>query len=190
MKQTLLLVDDDANILDSLRRVLRRDGYDIVTSSSGEAGLKLLRENEVHVVVSDLRMPGMNGLEFLTQAKAQYPEVVRIVLTGYPELETVLDAVNRGVIYKFITKPISPEALQAHIREAFLHYEVRAENGRLSARLQKDLISAREVQCGLLPAASTEPQPVTGINIPARQVSGDLYDYFVLDDGRVYSTLR
>jgi CheY-like chemotaxis protein len=134
--RTLLLVDDEDNIVASLRRLLRRDGYTIVTASGGEEGLRRLAEHEVDVIVSDQRMPGMTGVEFLHRAKALYPNTVRMVLSGYTELQSIIDAVNEGAIYKFLTKPWDDERLRGHVAEAFRQKELADENRRLAQQVE------------------------------------------------------
>ncbi len=136
-KRTILLVDDEENILRALERLLRRDGYHVLKATSGEAGLELLRESAVGVIVSDQRMPGMTGVEFLSQVKDLYPRTVRIVLSGYTELKSVTDAINKGAIYKFLTKPWEDELLRANIKEAFEHFELAHENERLARELEQ-----------------------------------------------------
>ena len=116
---TLLLVDDEQNVLNALRRLLRREGYRILTASSGAEGLELLALHQVQVIISDQRMPGMSGVEFLSKAKELYPETVRISLSGYSEISTVTDAINKGAIWKYITKPWDDEMLLQEIRSAF-----------------------------------------------------------------------
>lgn len=135
-QRTLLLVDDEENIVAALKRVLRRDGYRIVTACSGEEGLRRLAENEVDVIVSDQRMPGMTGVEFLNRAKALYPQTVRLVLSGYTELQSIIDAVNEGAIYKFLTKPWDDERLRGHVAEAFRQKELGDENRRLARQVE------------------------------------------------------
>ncbi len=130
--RTLLLVDDEDNILSSLKRLLRLDGYNIVTASSGAQGLQRMAEHPVDVILSDQRMPGMTGVEFLRRAKTLYPDTVRMVLSGYTELQSITDAVNEGAIYKFLTKPWDDERLRSHIEEAFRHKEMVDENRRLA----------------------------------------------------------
>jgi EAL domain-containing protein (putative c-di-GMP-specific phosphodiesterase class I)/FixJ family two-component response regulator len=130
-KQTLLLVDDEQNILGALRRLLRGGDFQILTANSGQAGLDMLAQNPVDVIVSDQRMPGMTGVEFLGIAKDLYPDTVRIVLSGYTELQSVTEAVNQGAIYKFLTKPWDDEQLRGHIEEAFRRKEMADENHRL-----------------------------------------------------------
>lgn len=132
----LLLVDDEPNILSALRRQLRGAGYQILTASSGHEGLDLLLRNKVDVIVSDQRMPGMTGVEFLRTVKQMYPETVRIVLSGFTELQAVTDAVNEGAIYKFLTKPWDDMQLREHIAQAFKHKEMADENRRLSLEVR------------------------------------------------------
>ncbi|HET6719975.1 MAG TPA: EAL domain-containing protein [Rhodocyclaceae bacterium] len=117
----LLLVDDEANILNALKRLLRREGYRILTASSGAQGLELLAANPVQVILSDQRMPEMTGSEFLSRVKEMYPDTVRMVLSGYAELASVTDAVNRGSIYKYLSKPWDEEELKSELRQAFRH---------------------------------------------------------------------
>jgi EAL domain-containing protein (putative c-di-GMP-specific phosphodiesterase class I) len=135
--RTLLLVDDEVNILTALKRLLRRDGYQILQANSGLEGLDLLARNDVDVIVSDQRMPGMTGVEFLREAKKLRPETVRIVLSGYTELQSVTDAINEGAIYKFLTKPWEDERLREHIGNAFKHKEMVDENRRLHLEIQE-----------------------------------------------------
>jgi FixJ family two-component response regulator len=134
-RRTLLLVDDEENILSALARLLRRDGYRILRANSGEEGLGLLATHEVGVIVSDQRMPGMNGVDFLRRAKDLYPDTIRIVLSGYTELNAVTEAINEGAVYKFLTKPWEDEQLRAHILEAFQRHELKRENALLTQQL-------------------------------------------------------
>src|SRR5581483_5011209 len=133
-EQTLLLVDDEENILRALTRALRRDGYRILTATSAREGLELLARNNVQVIVSDQRMPETSGTEFLSQVKQMYPETVRMVLSGYTDLTAVTDAINRGAIYKFLTKPWNDEELRTQIRDAFriAHRQERAKSAEAS----------------------------------------------------------
>jgi len=135
-ERTLLLVDDEPNILRSLVRLLRRDGYRILTAGSGSEGLEVLEKERVGVIISDQRMPEMTGTEFLSRVKERHPETVRLVLSGYTDLDSVTDAINRGAIYKFLTKPWEDDLLRKNITEAFEHYELRAENRRLTEELR------------------------------------------------------
>jgi PAS domain S-box-containing protein/diguanylate cyclase (GGDEF)-like protein len=134
--RTLLLVDDEDNIVSALKRTLRRDGYHIVTARDAAEGLQRLTEHEVDVIVSDQRMPGMTGVEFLRRAKDLYPHTVRMVLSGYTELQSIIDAVNEGAIYKFLTKPWDDERLREHVAEAFRQKGMADENRRLSHQVE------------------------------------------------------
>lgn len=134
--RTLLLVDDEPNILTALQRVLRRDGYRILASDDPLEGLAILAREKVDVILSDQRMPGMSGVEFLRRAKETHPETMRIVLSGYTDLQFITDAINEGAIYKFLTKPWDDEQLREQIREAFRGKEVADENLRLNRALQ------------------------------------------------------
>jgi DNA-binding NtrC family response regulator len=126
---TLLLVDDDARILAALKRVLRRDGYSILTASSAAEALELLACNTVAVVVTDQRMPEMTGVEFLRRVKDLYPDAVRIMLSGYTDFQSITDAINRGAVYKFLTKPWDDKHLRAIVREAFRRNALAGEGG-------------------------------------------------------------
>ena len=125
-RPTLLLVDDEPNILRSLVRVLRHDGYRILTADGARAAFELLASNEVQVVLSDQRMPEICGTDFLGEVKSLYPHTVRMVLSGYTDLATITEAINRGAIYRFLTKPWEDDTLRAHIREAFSHQRMLA----------------------------------------------------------------
>jgi diguanylate cyclase (GGDEF)-like protein/PAS domain S-box-containing protein len=116
---TLLLVDDEENILNALTRMLRRDGYRILTARGAEEALDVLARNDVQVILSDQRMPGASGTEFLSKVKGMYPDTVRMVLSGYTELAAVTAAINEGAIYKFLTKPWNDDELRLQIRDAF-----------------------------------------------------------------------
>lgn len=137
MERTLLLVDDEENVVSSLMRLLRRDGYRILRANSAKEGLELLASNTVGVIISDQRMPEMTGVEFLSRVKESYPDTVRIVLSGYTELNSVTDAINRGAIYKFLTKPWDDDLLRANVEEAFVRYEMQMEIVRLSKEVRE-----------------------------------------------------
>jgi EAL domain-containing protein (putative c-di-GMP-specific phosphodiesterase class I)/CheY-like chemotaxis protein len=132
----LLLVDDEPSILSALKRQMRRDGYEILTATGGREGLDLLARQSIDVIVSDQRMPGMTGVEFLRTVKTLYPETVRIVLSGFTELQSVTDAVNEGAIYKFLTKPWDDDQLREHVAKAFEHKEMADENSRLNLEVR------------------------------------------------------
>jgi EAL domain-containing protein (putative c-di-GMP-specific phosphodiesterase class I)/ActR/RegA family two-component response regulator/GGDEF domain-containing protein len=117
--RTLLLLDDEENVLRALVRLFRRDGYRILIAGNVRDAFDLLATNDVQVILSDQRMSDMSGTEFLGRVKMLYPNTVRLVLSGYTDLATVTDAINRGAIYRFLTKPWNDQELQEHIRQAF-----------------------------------------------------------------------
>ncbi len=133
---TLLLVDDEPNILSALQRLFRRDGYTILATSSAEEALALLATQPVDVILSDQRMPGMSGVEFLRRVKETHPETIRIVLSGYTDLQFITDAINEGAIYKFLTKPWDDAQLREQVKEAFRSKRIADENLHLTAALQ------------------------------------------------------
>jgi FixJ family two-component response regulator len=137
MERTLLLVDDEQNILSALTRLFRREDYCILRANSGVEALEMLKTNAVGVIISDQRMPEMTGVELLSKVKELYPDVVRIMLSGYTDLKSVTDAINEGAIYKFLTKPWDDDLLKENVRVAFRHYELVSENERLNRELQK-----------------------------------------------------
>ncbi len=121
--RTLLLLDDEENILRSLVRLFRRDGYRILAASNVNDAFELLATNDVQVILSDQRMSDMSGTEFLGRVRVLYPDTVRLVLSGYTDLATVTEAINRGEIYRFLTKPWNDDDLREHIRQAFNTWE-------------------------------------------------------------------
>jgi diguanylate cyclase (GGDEF)-like protein/PAS domain S-box-containing protein len=122
-QRTLLLVDDEPGICAALNRMLRPDGYRILTAASGSEGLELLSVNPVQVIISDQRMPGMSGTEFLGIVKQLYPDTVRIILSGYTDLNVVTESVNRGAVFKFLTKPWNDDLLREQVRDAFRRHQ-------------------------------------------------------------------
>lgn len=132
MPVTVLFVDDEENILRSLSRLTMDEPYGTLTAPSGSEGLRLLSEEEgVGVIVSDQRMPGMSGVEFLERSREVAPEAIRIVLTGYADVGATMDAINRGGAFRYITKPWQEDEFLQVIRDAVEHYRLLQENRRL-----------------------------------------------------------
>ncbi len=136
MINTLLIVDDETNVLKSLKRLLLDTDYKILMAESGEEGLKLFEDNEIHVVISDYRMPGMNGVEFLRLVKEKSPDTIRLILSGYADAVAIVDAINEGQVYRFITKPWNDQELLTTIINTFDHYTLQKENEKLYGELQ------------------------------------------------------
>jgi CheY-like chemotaxis protein len=129
--RTILCVDDEPSIINALRRLLRREGYRFLSATSGKEGLDILKENEVQIVVSDQRMPEMSGTEFLARVKEAYPDALRIVLTGYTEVDSITESINKGHIYKFFLKPWNDQNLRLEIKQAFEQHELIKANEQL-----------------------------------------------------------
>ena len=128
----ILFVDDDANVIKSLVRLFSSNKYQLYTVNTGARGLELVEQNEFPVVVADFRMPFMSGIQFLKKVKEKAPDTVRMLLTGYADVNIVISAVNEGHIYKFITKPWEPEELKLQIQLAIEHYYLLKEKQKLT----------------------------------------------------------
>lgn len=131
MSHTVLLVDDEPNVLDALTRVLRKEPYEILTANSAEEAATLLENRSVDLIVSDEEMPGMSGTEFLGRVAQEYPDTVRIVLTGNPTLPAALRAINEGKVYQFFTKPCNEIDLAITIRRALEQKDLLAKSRNL-----------------------------------------------------------
>lgn len=142
-KPRLLLVDDEQNVIKSLKRLLIDIDCKILTAESGEDGLKLFEDNIIQVVITDYRMPGMNGVEFLNKVKEKYPDSIRIVLSGYADAGAIVEAINLGHVYKFIPKPWDDHNLLTTVRDAFEKFWLQKENTELYAELS---IKYKELQ--------------------------------------------
>ena len=142
----VLCVDDETANLRLLERLFR-DSYEVFTASSGAEGLELLAVHDVALIISDQRMPGMPGIDFLKQAADLRPQTVRIMLTGYTDAGTLVEAINSGVVYKYVTKPWVNEELAASVKRALQHYETMKAQRQLqlqNERLQTSLKSTRD----------------------------------------------
>lgn len=145
-EKSVLFVDDEEHILNSLKRLLRKEPYRVFCAPGGEAGLQVMKENPgIQMVVSDQRMPGMCGTEFLAHVKAAYPETIRIVLSGFAEASAIVDAINQGEIYRFVAKPWIDEDLKSTFRQCLEHYDILQENKRLNAQSARQLEQVRSL---------------------------------------------
>lgn len=147
-KHPILIVDDEPEILYSLRGLLRKE-FDVQTAQSPYEGLHVLRRQPIHAVMTDQRMPQTTGVEFLRQVRAEFPDVVRLILTGYADLRAVIDAINQGNVYRYLTKPWDPDELRAVLHQACAEYERVAERRRLLAELSAQAARWRGVVDGL-----------------------------------------
>ncbi|GAB3472270.1 response regulator [Massilia terrae] len=148
-RATVLCVDDEKNILAALRRLFRAHGYEVLTEESAQAGLALLDTRKVDVVISDMRMPEMDGVEFLEQVRLRSPGSMRLLLTGNADVRLILDAVNRGEIYRYVTKPWDDHEMLLVVRHALERKAMADEQQRLEALAHRQNEQLRELNHGL-----------------------------------------
>lgn len=129
----ILCVDDEPNILSSLRRLFRGQGYQVLTAESGNAALQVLESETVDIVISDMRMPQMDGARFLECVRAHWPDTIRLLLTGYADIELIIEAINRGEIYRYINKPWDENDILLVVRHALERKGLEREKARLEA---------------------------------------------------------
>jgi len=137
MDHAVLIVDDEPKIFQALRRALHREPYELLSAESGESALKLLSERPVDVIVADENMPNMRGSVLLARCKAQWPEMVRMMLTGDARLETVVAAVNKGEIFRFFIKPCNEAELIISIRDALQLRQLKAAASQLLSTVKR-----------------------------------------------------
>ena len=137
MTHTLLFVDDEENILRSLKRLFLDENYDILTVTSAEEGLKVVVDKELSLIISDQMMPGMKGVDFLSEVKDIAPDVVRILLTGYADLNATIAAINKGEVYRFITKPWNDEELVVIVKQSLEYRELVMSNRTLTDSVKR-----------------------------------------------------
>ncbi len=163
---TVLCVDDEQHNLDALYRTLRKE-YTVLTALNGDEGLKLLEENNVSLIISDQRMPGMTGVEFLEMCLHEHPDIVRIILTGFTDVEDLIGAINTGRVYRYITKPWDPNDLKVTIKRALESLELSLENRRLFEdviRLEK-LATIGQVASGIAHEVRNQLSVLMGIQL-------------------------
>jgi len=143
MTYKILIVDDEHPNLRALQRLFR-DDYELLLAASGEEALELLRKHDIALLITDQRMPGMTGIELLKKTVPLRPKMVRMILTGYTDLDALVEAINCGQVYRYVTKPWSNEELKLTVKRALEHYETNKKNceselvnQRLMARLSE-----------------------------------------------------
>jgi signal transduction histidine kinase len=134
-RHTILVVDDEADVVKSVQDLLRYD-YRVLGATSAAEGLKIMEENEVHCVMTDQRMPETTGVEFLTHVRGEHPDAVRLLFTGYADIRAVIEAINQGNVFRYLTKPWDPDELQAIIRQGCERYDMIVERKQLMGQLQ------------------------------------------------------
>lgn len=178
---TLLFVDDEPNILSSLRRLFRPLGYRVLTAESGEEGLSILAEERVDLVISDMRMPAMNGAQFLEQVRMRSPDTVRILLTGYADVGAIVEAINKGQIYRYVAKPWEDNDIVIGVRHALERQQLEREKGRLEALTRQQNEELKELNATLEDKVRVRTEEL-------RQAMGELKKSFITSI-RVFSNL-
>ena len=137
-KYTLLIVDDEPDVCDSVHDLLRRE-FRVLKAHSGAEGYRLMQEQEVHIIMTDQRMPQVSGVELLTKVKAKNPQAVRMLFTGYADLESIIAAINQGHVYQFLKKPWQPEELLDAVRQAAAEYDRLIVDADVTERLRGEI---------------------------------------------------
>jgi DNA-binding NtrC family response regulator len=141
-KHCLLVVDDEPDVCDSVHDLLRRE-FRVLKAHGAEQGFKVMREEEVHIIMTDQRMPQITGVELLTRIKARNPKAVRMLFTGYADLESIIAAINQGHIYQFLRKPWQPEDLLAAVRQAAEEYDRIMSQDDEAERLRAEVVDLK-----------------------------------------------
>ncbi|HEY1861722.1 MAG TPA: response regulator [Gemmataceae bacterium] len=142
-KHCLLVVDDEPDVCDSVYDLLRRE-FKVLKARSAAEGVQLLQENEVHIIMTDQRMPQTTGVEMLSSVRARHPRAVRMLFTGYADLEAIIAAINQGHVFQFLKKPWQPEELEAAVREAAAEYDRLVDSAEETDRLYAELQQLRD----------------------------------------------
>lgn len=195
----VLIVDDETKVLSALRRLLHKEAFAVVTTDSPEEALRLLQGGPYAVVLADQRMPGMEGTRLLEKACQSSPDTVRVMLTGYADVHAAMEAINRGAVYRFITKPWNDEELRQVVRQGVSQYELVMENRRLHALTERQNVELKELYRALTQARQQEVeigariqqtlllgQPFRDLRgvrmavftVPSQHIDGDFYDFF------------
>ena len=133
----VLYLDDEQSNLEVFKALLRRDGYNIYTTTSVKKALEILKQNEIHIVLSDQRMSGITGVEFFESIIKDYPKPIRILTTAYSDFDSVIDAINKGQVYKYLSKPWESGCIRSALIQSYEVYCLREQNKNLLTDLQK-----------------------------------------------------
>ena len=130
----VLYIDDEVDNLNSFRATFRRE-FNITTAESADEAIKILEKEVIHVILSDQRMPKMTGIEFFEHIQPLFPDPIRILITGYTDINAVIDAINRGEVYKYLSKPWNEDDVKIFVEKAFEVFRLRKENIELTEKL-------------------------------------------------------
>jgi len=165
---TVLFVDDEVNILKALQRLLRNEPIDVLTANSPSEAFELIERAAPQVIVSDQRMPEMSGVDFLSSVRDRHSDVVRMMLTGYTDMTIAVEAINKGEIYRLITKPWNDEELKATLRQAFDHYDLKAEIKRLNSVTREQNFKLQDMNKNLEEKVRERTKQLDGKNTELR----------------------
>jgi DNA-binding NtrC family response regulator len=163
-KHCLLIIDDEPDVCDSVHDLLRRE-FRVLKAHGAEEGYRVMREEEVHIVMSDQRMPQITGVELLARVKARYPQAVRMLFTGYADLESIIAAINQGHIFGFLKKPWQPEELECAVRQAAAEYDRLSASAEERERLIEEVTALK----GRVTALEEEVRRLGGLVPPDRE---------------------
>ncbi len=144
-KYNVLCVDDEKNVLRALQRSFRKEDFNVYAATKGKDGLDILKNFSVQLILADFRMPEMNGVQFLKQAKQLQPDAIRILLSGYASIDMVTKAVNEGGIYKLITKPWNESELKLEVNLALSHWKLVQRNRKLNRRVEEQVLELKSM---------------------------------------------
>jgi response regulator RpfG family c-di-GMP phosphodiesterase len=163
-KKCLLIIDDEPNVCDSVHDLLRRE-FRVLKAHSAEEGYRLMQQEEVQIVMSDQRMPQITGVELLAKVKSKYPQAVRMLFTGFADLDSIIAAINQGHIFGFLKKPWNPEALEAAVRAAAAEYDrltaVERDRERLLEQIENLQVRLTALENEVLRLSQLVPPPLT-----------------------------
>jgi DNA-binding NtrC family response regulator len=137
-KSNIVIVDDTREVLSSMQREMRAEPYNIFYARSGEEALKILSENPCKLIISDIKMPKMNGFELLAKVEEIYPDIIRVVLSGHSDVKLILKLVNKGGIYRYLTKPCTIDDVKATITQCIELFDLRKEVIELRKRFETE----------------------------------------------------
>ncbi len=183
----ILIVDDEACVRSSLKRLLYRIGYTVLEAASGAEGMDKLKQHEVDLVISDLRMAGINGVEFLSRVAELKPDVAQILMSAYGDAEALMGAINACHLSQFLSKPWSESHLLMVVKQALLTRRQEHQLQQMHAKMERDLLIAAELQRSLLPAGiQANNYNIQWIFEPCSQLAGDGLDYYEFENNLLF----
>lgn len=177
-KPAILFVDDEKNILASLKRLFFAEDYEILLAGSAVEALEIVKSRDIQIIISDQRMPAMTGVEFLVKAAVSLPDSIRIILTGYADLNAAMKAINEGRVYKFITKPWNDEELKLVVRRALEYYHLQKEKKGLVEVVKRQYAELLELNENLNQKVKERTKTIFEKNKELKSLNEELKDSF------------